>query len=141
MPGGYYGLRDMQPACHEFEPSGTEDSDGKTKRSAESQLLPITNSREDRHTTHMAFMNRAVPSRALSQELGSYARPNDLPFIQARESLLFSRIMQDCMMPVLYGPSLIWKKLYCCPGQITNRKRLVYGCRATASSPYASHYS
>ncbi|GFS66800.1 transposable element Tcb1 transposase [Trichonephila clavipes] len=47
--------------------------DGKTERSAGSQRPPITSSREDRHVTLMALMDRAAPSRALSQELGSFA--------------------------------------------------------------------
>ncbi|GFW39893.1 HTH_Tnp_Tc3_2 domain-containing protein [Trichonephila clavipes] len=39
-----------------------------------SQQLPITSSREDRHVTHIALMDRSAASRALSQELGSFAR-------------------------------------------------------------------
>ncbi|GFT89403.1 uncharacterized protein TNCV_4386891 [Trichonephila clavipes] len=37
-------------------------------------LEPITSSREDKHVTHMALMDRATTSRALSQEPGSFAR-------------------------------------------------------------------
>ncbi|GFV34842.1 HTH_Tnp_Tc3_2 domain-containing protein [Trichonephila clavipes] len=48
--------------------------DGNTERRAGSQRSPITNSREDRHVTHIALMDRAAKSRALSQELGSFAR-------------------------------------------------------------------
>ncbi|GFU15712.1 transposable element Tcb1 transposase [Trichonephila clavipes] len=33
---------------------------------------PITSSREERHVTRMALIHRAAPSRALSQESGSY---------------------------------------------------------------------
>ncbi|GFU49885.1 transposable element Tcb1 transposase [Trichonephila clavipes] len=48
--------------------------DGNAKRRAGSQRHPITSSREDRHTTCMALMDRAATSRRLSQELGSFAR-------------------------------------------------------------------
>ncbi|GFT28590.1 HTH_Tnp_Tc3_2 domain-containing protein [Trichonephila clavipes] len=37
------------------------------------QWLPITSSREDRHVTCMPLMDCAAPSRALRQELGSFA--------------------------------------------------------------------
>ncbi|GFW62702.1 HTH_Tnp_Tc3_2 domain-containing protein [Trichonephila clavipes] len=47
---------------------------GNTECSAGSQRSPITNSREDRHVTRMALIDRAATSRALSQELGSFAR-------------------------------------------------------------------
>ncbi|GFU76440.1 HTH_Tnp_Tc3_2 domain-containing protein [Trichonephila clavipes] len=47
---------------------------GKTERRAGSQRLPITNSREGKHVTRRALMNRAAISRTLSQELGSFAR-------------------------------------------------------------------
>ncbi|GFU99112.1 hypothetical protein TNCV_1228261 [Trichonephila clavipes] len=57
-----------------------------------------------------------------------------------------SRIMHDCMLPVLYGPFLIRKMfdfaLVCTfTRSFTNGKRSVYGCRMTGSSPYASHYN
>ncbi|GFW43738.1 HTH_Tnp_Tc3_2 domain-containing protein [Trichonephila clavipes] len=39
-----------------------------------SQRLLITSSREDRHVTRMAVMDRAAASRAQSQELESFAR-------------------------------------------------------------------
>ncbi|GFV35088.1 HTH_Tnp_Tc3_2 domain-containing protein [Trichonephila clavipes] len=39
-----------------------------------SQRPPITSSREERHVTSMALMDRAASSRAPSQELGSFAR-------------------------------------------------------------------
>ncbi|GFY23742.1 hypothetical protein TNCV_1630241 [Trichonephila clavipes] len=39
-------------------------------RRAGSQRPPITRSREDRHVTRMALMDRSGTSRALSQELG-----------------------------------------------------------------------
>ncbi|GFX71908.1 uncharacterized protein TNCV_1443311 [Trichonephila clavipes] len=42
----------------------------------ESRRLSITSSREDRHVTRLALMDRAAPSQALSQELGSFARPS-----------------------------------------------------------------
>ncbi|GFW92533.1 HTH_Tnp_Tc3_2 domain-containing protein [Trichonephila clavipes] len=48
--------------------------DGNTERHAGSQRPPINSSREDRHVTRMALMDRAATSRALSQELGSFAR-------------------------------------------------------------------
>ncbi|GFV07165.1 HTH_Tnp_Tc3_2 domain-containing protein [Trichonephila clavipes] len=48
--------------------------DGNTKCRAGSQRLPITSSREDRHVTHIALIDRAAISRALRQELGSFAR-------------------------------------------------------------------
>ncbi|GFW65608.1 uncharacterized protein TNCV_3550311 [Trichonephila clavipes] len=48
--------------------------DGNTERHAGSQRPPITSSREDRHLTRMALMDRAATSRALSQELVSFAR-------------------------------------------------------------------
>ncbi|GFV56292.1 HTH_Tnp_Tc3_2 domain-containing protein [Trichonephila clavipes] len=48
--------------------------DGNTERRAGSQRPSITNSREDKHVTHMALLHRAATSRALSQELGSFAR-------------------------------------------------------------------
>ncbi|GFS51842.1 HTH_Tnp_Tc3_2 domain-containing protein [Trichonephila clavipes] len=38
-----------------------------------SQRPPITNSLKDRHVTLMALMNCAATSRALNQELGSFA--------------------------------------------------------------------
>ncbi|GFX16317.1 uncharacterized protein TNCV_4705681 [Trichonephila clavipes] len=50
--------------------------DGNTERRTASQRPPITSSREDRHVTCMALMDRAATSRALSQELGSFARPS-----------------------------------------------------------------
>ncbi|GFW49572.1 hypothetical protein TNCV_2843531 [Trichonephila clavipes] len=37
--------------------------------------FPITNNREERHVTHMALMDRTATPRALSQEFGSFARP------------------------------------------------------------------
>ncbi|GFT03792.1 HTH_Tnp_Tc3_2 domain-containing protein [Trichonephila clavipes] len=48
--------------------------DGNTERRAGSQRPPITSSREDRHVTRMVLMDRAATSRALSQELVSFAR-------------------------------------------------------------------
>ncbi|GFW96036.1 HTH_Tnp_Tc3_2 domain-containing protein [Trichonephila clavipes] len=48
--------------------------DGNTERRAGSQRLLITSSQEARHVTRMALMDRAATSRALSQELGTFAR-------------------------------------------------------------------
>ncbi|GFX40211.1 transposable element Tc3 transposase [Trichonephila clavipes] len=48
--------------------------DGNTEYRAGSQRPPIASSREDRHVTRMALMDREATSRALSQELGSFAR-------------------------------------------------------------------
>ncbi|GFY09064.1 HTH_Tnp_Tc3_2 domain-containing protein [Trichonephila clavipes] len=48
--------------------------DGNTEGRAGSQRPPITSSREDRHVIFMALMNREATSRALSSELGSFAR-------------------------------------------------------------------
>ncbi|GFS71256.1 HTH_Tnp_Tc3_2 domain-containing protein [Trichonephila clavipes] len=47
---------------------------GNMERRARSQRPPITSSRQDRHVTCMALMDHAALSRALSQELGSFAR-------------------------------------------------------------------
>ncbi|GFW56416.1 uncharacterized protein TNCV_2089231 [Trichonephila clavipes] len=47
---------------------------GKTAHRVGSQRSPITSSREDRHVTRMALMGHAASSRALNQELGSFAR-------------------------------------------------------------------
>ncbi|GFT17552.1 hypothetical protein TNCV_4807891 [Trichonephila clavipes] len=44
------------------------------ERRTESQQPLITSSREDRHIIRMDLMIRAATSRALSQELGSFAR-------------------------------------------------------------------
>ncbi|GFV13382.1 HTH_Tnp_Tc3_2 domain-containing protein [Trichonephila clavipes] len=48
--------------------------DGNTKLRAGSQRSPIASSQKDEHVTLMALMDRAVTSRALSQELGSFAQ-------------------------------------------------------------------
>ncbi|GFV28665.1 uncharacterized protein TNCV_3986151 [Trichonephila clavipes] len=48
--------------------------DGNTERHAGSQRFHITSSREDRHVIRKALMDRAATPRALSQELGSFAR-------------------------------------------------------------------
>lgn len=48
--------------------------EGHTDRRAGSQRPAITNSREDRHFTRMALMDRTATSGALSQEMGSFAR-------------------------------------------------------------------
>ncbi|GFT93307.1 HTH_Tnp_Tc3_2 domain-containing protein [Trichonephila clavipes] len=48
--------------------------DGNTERRLGSQRSPITNSGEDRHAPRMFLMDRAATSRALGQELGSFAR-------------------------------------------------------------------
>ncbi|GFS75018.1 HTH_Tnp_Tc3_2 domain-containing protein [Trichonephila clavipes] len=48
--------------------------DGNTDCRAGSQRPPITSSRKDRHVTRMTLMHREATSRALSQELGSFAR-------------------------------------------------------------------
>ncbi|GFX79419.1 HTH_Tnp_Tc3_2 domain-containing protein [Trichonephila clavipes] len=47
--------------------------DGNTDH-AVSQRSPITSIREDRHVIRIALMDRVPPSRALSQEFGSFAR-------------------------------------------------------------------
>ena len=54
-------------------------------------------------------------------------------------------IMHKSVLPVLFGPSLIQKMFCCCPAftfsrSLTNRKRLVNGCRATGLSLNAKHY-
>ncbi|GFT81501.1 HTH_Tnp_Tc3_2 domain-containing protein [Trichonephila clavipes] len=49
-------------------------SHSNAERRAGSQWTPITSSREDRHINRMVLMDRAATSRALSQELGSFAR-------------------------------------------------------------------
>ncbi|GFT89557.1 HTH_Tnp_Tc3_2 domain-containing protein [Trichonephila clavipes] len=48
--------------------------DGNTECRAGSQPPPITSSRKFRHVTRMPLMDRAVTSRALKEELGSFAR-------------------------------------------------------------------
>ncbi|GFU50322.1 HTH_Tnp_Tc3_2 domain-containing protein [Trichonephila clavipes] len=48
--------------------------DGNKERHDGSQRPSFTSSREDRHVTRIALMDRAAPSRAPSQELGSFAR-------------------------------------------------------------------
>ncbi|GFV96629.1 HTH_Tnp_Tc3_2 domain-containing protein [Trichonephila clavipes] len=48
--------------------------DGNTKHHAGFQRPPISSSREDRHVTRTALMDRAATSRTLSQKLGSFAR-------------------------------------------------------------------
>ncbi|GFT37078.1 HTH_Tnp_Tc3_2 domain-containing protein [Trichonephila clavipes] len=48
--------------------------DSNTERRAGSQRPSIISSREARHVTRMALMDRAATSRALSQELGLFAR-------------------------------------------------------------------
>ncbi|GFV92348.1 hypothetical protein TNCV_3949581 [Trichonephila clavipes] len=48
-------------------------TEGNAERRAGSQRPPITNSREDRHVTHMALMDREATLRALSWESGSFA--------------------------------------------------------------------
>ncbi|GFV28817.1 uncharacterized protein TNCV_3987661 [Trichonephila clavipes] len=48
--------------------------DSNMERRDVSQQPPITSSREDRYVTHMVLMDRAATSRALSQELRSFAR-------------------------------------------------------------------
>ncbi|GFV09849.1 HTH_Tnp_Tc3_2 domain-containing protein [Trichonephila clavipes] len=58
----------------EFERSCLVKSDGTTECRAGSQRLPITSSREDRHITRIALMDRAATPRVLSQELGSFVR-------------------------------------------------------------------
>ncbi|GFW76253.1 HTH_Tnp_Tc3_2 domain-containing protein [Trichonephila clavipes] len=47
---------------------------GNTERCAESRRPPITSNQNDRHVTRMTLMNREVMSRAVSQELRSFAR-------------------------------------------------------------------
>ncbi|GFW43516.1 HTH_Tnp_Tc3_2 domain-containing protein [Trichonephila clavipes] len=44
------------------------------ERHAESQWPPVTNSRKDRHVARRALMGHTATSRAMSQELGSFAR-------------------------------------------------------------------
>ncbi|GFS86381.1 uncharacterized protein TNCV_1681301 [Trichonephila clavipes] len=68
------------------------------------------------------------------------------PFFEPCETLRFSRIMHERMLPVLYGSSLIRKcsslPLACaCTRYLSNRKYLVLNCRVTDSAPYASHCS
>ncbi|GFV29670.1 hypothetical protein TNCV_330361 [Trichonephila clavipes] len=48
--------------------------DGNTERRSESRWSLITSSREDKNVMHMTLVDRATPSRALSQELESFAR-------------------------------------------------------------------
>ncbi|PRD28583.1 UNVERIFIED_CONTAM: hypothetical protein NCL1_31938 [Trichonephila clavipes] len=48
--------------------------DGNTERRSGFQRPSITRSRENRHVTRMAVSDRAAPSRALNQELESFAR-------------------------------------------------------------------
>ncbi|GFW72234.1 hypothetical protein TNCV_702711 [Trichonephila clavipes] len=48
--------------------------DGNTEYRAGSQRPSITSNQEDRYLTRMALMDRAATSRALSQELGPFAR-------------------------------------------------------------------
>ncbi|GFV45735.1 HTH_Tnp_Tc3_2 domain-containing protein [Trichonephila clavipes] len=48
--------------------------DDNTERRGGSQRPPITSSREDIHVTRKALMKRTAKSRALRQELGSFAR-------------------------------------------------------------------
>ncbi|GFX53386.1 hypothetical protein TNCV_2946251 [Trichonephila clavipes] len=48
--------------------------DGITERRAESQRPPITSSRENKHVTRVNLMDRSITSRALSQELESFAK-------------------------------------------------------------------
>ncbi|GFT56236.1 integrase catalytic domain-containing protein [Trichonephila clavipes] len=48
--------------------------DSNTERRCRSQRPPLTGSREDIHVTRMALMKRTAKSRALRQELGSFAR-------------------------------------------------------------------
>ncbi|GFW44632.1 HTH_Tnp_Tc3_2 domain-containing protein [Trichonephila clavipes] len=65
------------------------------------------------------------------------------PGVMLCDILRFSRIMHDCMMPVLYGPSFIQTMLGCCPGLYVHqisREQMVNGCRATGSSKYGTHY-
>ncbi|GFV12638.1 hypothetical protein TNCV_4425911 [Trichonephila clavipes] len=68
------------------------------------------------------------------------------PLFESCETLRFSRIMHNHKLPVLYGTSLIRKIFefelaYTFTRSFSNRKRLVYSCQATGSSPYSSHYS
>ncbi|GFU53963.1 hypothetical protein TNCV_3562331 [Trichonephila clavipes] len=56
------------------KPSFLHYGDGNTERRDGSQRTPITSSREKTGIYHMALMNRAATSRALRQELGSFAR-------------------------------------------------------------------
>ncbi|GFW21554.1 ATP-dependent DNA helicase [Trichonephila clavipes] len=51
-----------------------KNENGNTERHGESQQPTITSRQEERHVTRMALMNRAATSRALSQELGLFAR-------------------------------------------------------------------
>ncbi|GFV91839.1 hypothetical protein TNCV_2975111 [Trichonephila clavipes] len=67
------------------------------------------------------------------------------PLLEPCDTLRFSRIMHDRMLPVLYKPSLIRKMFGCCPSLHVNRsltkgKYLIQGCRPTGSSPYAINY-
>ncbi|GFW91839.1 HTH_Tnp_Tc3_2 domain-containing protein [Trichonephila clavipes] len=48
--------------------------DGNTERRAGSQRPSITSSQKDRHVTRMDLRDRAVTSRALSQEWGTFTR-------------------------------------------------------------------
>ncbi|GFW03773.1 HTH_Tnp_Tc3_2 domain-containing protein [Trichonephila clavipes] len=48
--------------------------DVNTESHAEYQRPFTTSTREDRHVIRMTIKDRAAPSRALSQELGSFAR-------------------------------------------------------------------
>ncbi|GFW73830.1 HTH_Tnp_Tc3_2 domain-containing protein [Trichonephila clavipes] len=48
--------------------------DDNTESRAVSQRSSITSSREDRHVTHIALMDRAATSQALSQEFRSFSR-------------------------------------------------------------------
>ncbi|GFX49944.1 hypothetical protein TNCV_1031941 [Trichonephila clavipes] len=76
------------------------------------------------------------------QRISSVLRPVVLSFIRAFcKTLRFSWIMHSCMLPVLYGPSLIRKMADRCPAlhvhQISrNRKLLVHGCAERVARQY-----
>ncbi|GFW18040.1 hypothetical protein TNCV_2281441 [Trichonephila clavipes] len=92
-------------------------------------------------TLDAASLDRSVFNGVINDDPGARRDPWLYPLFESCETLRFSRIMHDHMLPILYGPSLI-RKIFGCALDCTltsstaNRKRLVHGCHVTDSSPY-----
>ncbi|GFX22990.1 hypothetical protein TNCV_2086981 [Trichonephila clavipes] len=90
--------------------------DSNTKlRTGSQHTTPIIITREDRHVTRMTSMDGVAKSRGLSQKLGSFTRQVSARTVRRPLDSILTR-------------------------SFTNGKCLVYSCRATSLSPYATVY-
>ncbi|GFY16926.1 transposable element Tcb1 transposase [Trichonephila clavipes] len=67
------------------------------------------------YTSQLPFVRIDGPLNSPHYIFGAL-RPVVLHFFRLLRNPTFKRIMQDRMLPILYGPSLIRKMFHCCPG-------------------------